>query len=128
MSAELDSLSAAMRTNVVPSTWQVRAFASQKLLGDWCADLGARVRFVRLWMRQGAPSCFTLPRLFFPQGFLTAVLQVCRPTQEPLDELPGVHTAVLACGAVWRMGSGFVAGGWLGCRMAHRDLLRILLT
>lgn len=43
---------------------------------------------MRSWSLNGQPSCFWLPGFFFPQGFLTGVLQNhSRKYQLPIDAL-----------------------------------------
>lgn len=42
------------------------------------------------WLKNGTPNAYWMPGLFFPQGFLTAVLQshARQPGKEiPIDEL-----------------------------------------
>merc|ERR1719443_2373314 len=47
-----------------------------------------RVEFLRGWIEQGAPSGYWINAFFFPQGFLTAVLQgYSRKNQVPVDVL-----------------------------------------
>ena len=50
-------------------------FASLKSLGAWCVDLSKRVEFFREWLVGEKVKSYLLPAFFFPQGFLTAVLQ-----------------------------------------------------
>jgi len=43
---------------------------------------------MRNWLTQGRPSCFSLPAFFFPQGFMTGVLQMhARRYAIPIDSL-----------------------------------------
>lgn len=43
---------------------------------------------MRKWLTDGQPPCFWLPGFFFPQGFLTGVLQVhARKYMIPIDTL-----------------------------------------
>ena len=75
MSSELEEAEAALVRGAVPAAWQRAAYPSLKPLGSWLKDLEQRVAFVRRWLRRGAPRCFVLPALFFPQGLLTGLLQ-----------------------------------------------------
>ena len=60
----------------MPYLWSNVAYPSLKPLASWVADLLSRVRFVRLWLEDGQPRVFDLPAFYFPQGFMTAVLQL----------------------------------------------------
>ncbi|CAM9656208.1 unnamed protein product [Ascophyllum nodosum] len=75
MSPELEKVYNNFLINQVPQDWRRRGFASLKPLGSWMKDLRWRVRFFGLWLEHGNPYAFSLPAFFFPQGFLTAVLQ-----------------------------------------------------
>lgn len=75
MSADLDALYTSFLNNQVPGLWEKVSFASLKTLGSWFSDLIFRVAFMRIWLKNGEPSCFPLPVFFFPQGFMTASLQ-----------------------------------------------------
>ena len=55
----------------VPGLWTKVSFASLKTLSSWVKDLIYRVEFLRVWLKQGQPACFSLPVFFFPQGFMT---------------------------------------------------------
>ena len=59
-----------------------------KPLASWIKDLLARVAFMRNWLTNGQPACFNLPAFFFPQGFMTGVLQMhARRYAIPIDTL-----------------------------------------
>jgi dynein heavy chain len=76
MSQELDTVSACLRQNSVPHVWHALAYPSRKSLGNWVVDLQQRVSFIRAWSTMiSHPPCFWLSYFFFPQGFLTGVLQ-----------------------------------------------------
>ncbi|GBF88264.1 dynein heavy chain axonemal protein, partial [Raphidocelis subcapitata] len=88
MSAELEGMYGALLNNQVPELWARAAYPSLKPLGSWVADYAKRVAFVRGWLTKGEPTCFWLPGLFFPQGFLTGVLQAhARKYAIPIDTL-----------------------------------------
>jgi hypothetical protein len=72
----------------VPQTWAKVAYPCLKPLGSWFQDYLRRVSFMRTWLTERQPSCFWLPGFFFPQGFLTGVLQVhARKYTIPIDTL-----------------------------------------
>jgi dynein heavy chain len=62
--------------NMVPIGWEKAAYPSLKPLASWVEDLILRVDFMNKWLTQGAPPAFWVSGFFFPQGFMTAVLQV----------------------------------------------------
>ncbi|CAM9200123.1 unnamed protein product, partial [Sphacelaria rigidula] len=75
MTPELDKVYINFLINQVPDQWRRRGFASLKPLGSWIKELRWRVRFFELWLERGNPYAYALPAFFFPQGFLTAILQ-----------------------------------------------------
>ena len=75
MSEDLDQMYKSMLINKVPLLWEEHAYPSLMSLGNWVLDLKNRVDFVRAWLKEGAPQAYWLAAFFFPQGFLTAVLQ-----------------------------------------------------
>ncbi|XP_071789676.1 dynein axonemal heavy chain 6-like isoform X2 [Asterias amurensis] len=101
MSETLEEMYKALLHHRVPRTWQQAAYESCKPLASWVVDLQCRVDFFTKWtdlvteakerklkgqnqpvidladldtLRE-QPRSFWLPGFFFPQGFLTAVLQ-----------------------------------------------------
>ncbi|KAI8465887.1 MAG: dynein heavy chain 7 [Monoraphidium minutum] len=88
MSGELEAMYYSLLNNKVPELWARAAYPSLKPLGSWVADYAERVAFMREWMTDGAPACYWLPGLFFPQGFMTGVLQAhARKYAVPIDTL-----------------------------------------
>ena len=86
MSQELDSMYSSLLNNKVPEMWQKAAYPSLKALASWVKDLKERIAFLRDWTQNGSPNCYWLSGLFFPQGFLTGVLQThARRYQIPID-------------------------------------------
>ena len=61
--------------NRVPDNWKKVAYPSLKPLGSWMQDLKLRVGFLRDWLTEGAVNSYWMSSFFFPQGFLTGVLQ-----------------------------------------------------
>eukprot|EP00762_Andalucia_godoyi_P001076 ANDGO_01965.mRNA.1 Dynein-1-beta heavy chain len=88
LSAELDMVVQSLLNNQVPKMWASVAYPSLKGLAAWVKDLVARVEFVRNWLVRGQPNAFWMSGLFFPQGFLTGVLQShARKYKLPIDSL-----------------------------------------
>lgn len=75
MSSELDSMYLSMLNQQVPGNWERVAYPSLKPLMSWFRDLLERVDFMDQWLVQGQPPCFWISGFFFPQGFMTGVLQ-----------------------------------------------------
>jgi dynein heavy chain len=46
-----------------------------KPLASWVVDLEERLAFVKKWIDHGHPSVFWISGFFFPQAFMTGVLQ-----------------------------------------------------
>ncbi|CCI45148.1 unnamed protein product [Albugo candida] len=88
MSPELETTATCIFNQKVPPQWEKKAYPSLKALGGWFQDFLARIRFLATWIECGSPICFWLPGLFFPQGFLTGVLQNhARQSKVPIDSL-----------------------------------------
>eukprot|EP00002_Diphylleia_rotans_P007300 TRINITY_DN1682_c0_g1_i3.p1 TRINITY_DN1682_c0_g1~~TRINITY_DN1682_c0_g1_i3.p1 ORF type:complete len:1955 (-),score=398.96 TRINITY_DN1682_c0_g1_i3:368-6232(-) len=75
MSSDLEAMFNSLYTNKVPDMWTKVSYLSLKPLAAWMSDLKKRVTFVSSWLKNGHPISFWLSGLFFPQGFLTGVLQ-----------------------------------------------------
>jgi dynein heavy chain len=75
MSAQLEAVYQAFLLGRVPEAWHVGSYLSRKPLASWLDDTINRIEFLRDWNDNGAPSSFWLSGFFFPQGFLTGVLQ-----------------------------------------------------
>eukprot|EP00164_Ancoracysta_twista_P004479 GFYU01006044.1.p1 GENE.GFYU01006044.1~~GFYU01006044.1.p1 ORF type:complete len:643 (-),score=209.30 GFYU01006044.1:95-2023(-) len=88
MSSELEMMYGSFLNNQVPALWAAVAYPSLKPLASWVEDLKLRVEFMRTWLSEGLPASFWLSGFFFPQGFLTGVLQTfARKYQTPIDSL-----------------------------------------
>jgi dynein heavy chain len=88
MSNDLDMMYQAILNNAVPSLWRDAGYPSLKPLAAWFHDLKERVNFLRKWLANGRPEAYWLSSFFFPQGFLTAVLQsYARKYGVPIDTL-----------------------------------------
>ncbi|XP_070181014.1 dynein axonemal heavy chain 6-like [Littorina saxatilis] len=103
MSDQLEEAYNALFRQEIPAHWKAAAYESNKPLGSWVKDLDQRVDFFSSWAEilcrtierqfrqvtrqvgqpevetdepmRTQPNSFWLPGFFFPQGFLTAVLQ-----------------------------------------------------
>jgi dynein heavy chain len=88
MSQELDEMYLAFQNNVLPGLWRKVSFASLKPLASWFKDMINRVEFMRNWLDGKAPFSYWMSGFYFPQGFLTGVLQAhSRLYKIPIDTL-----------------------------------------
>jgi dynein heavy chain len=88
MSSDLELVFSSLLVNAVPKQWADYAYPSLKSLSSWVVDLISRVDFVREWSVKGEPISFWIAGFFFPQGFLTGVLQNhARKYKIPIDSL-----------------------------------------
>ncbi|EGR30998.1 hypothetical protein IMG5_119660 [Ichthyophthirius multifiliis] len=88
MSFELDQTYYSLLNNQVPNIWQKVAYPSLKPLASWIIDLKERVSFIQKWLVDGYTVCYWISGLFFPQGFITGVLQThSRQHQIAIDRL-----------------------------------------
>ncbi|KAF5891833.1 dynein heavy chain 6, axonemal, partial [Clarias magur] len=88
MSEEMELIYNSFLNNQVPEYWANSAYPSLKPLGSWVRDLALRTSFICSWITRGQPKSFWVSGFFFPQGFLTGVLQNhARKYNLPIDEL-----------------------------------------
>ncbi|XP_041838798.1 dynein heavy chain 6, axonemal [Melanotaenia boesemani] len=88
MSEEMDQIYTSFLNNQVPTHWTNSAYPSLKPLASWVRDLTLRTSFIQAWITRGQPKSFWISGFFFPQGFLTGVLQNhARHYNLPIDEL-----------------------------------------
>ncbi|KAE8301074.1 Dynein heavy chain 6, axonemal Axonemal beta dynein heavy chain 6 Ciliary dynein heavy chain 6 [Larimichthys crocea] len=88
MSEEMDRIYTSFLNNQVPTHWTNSAYPSLKPLSSWVRDLVLRTSFIQTWITRGQPKSFWISGFFFPQGFLTGVLQNhARHYNLPIDEL-----------------------------------------
>mmetsp|Transcript_33441 Transcript_33441/g.54338 ORF Transcript_33441/g.54338 Transcript_33441/m.54338 type:complete len:762 (+) Transcript_33441:1-2286(+) len=86
MSSELETIFNCFMLNRVPDLWAL--YPCLKPLGSWYNDMETRLRFMRGWLEKGPPKAYWIPGFFFPQGFMTSVLQrFARKTKIPIDTL-----------------------------------------
>ena len=78
----------AFQNNVLPGIWRKVSYASLKPLASWFKDMLERVSFIRSWLMEKAPLSYWMSGFYFPQGFLTGVLQThSRLYKIPIDTL-----------------------------------------
>lgn len=88
MSQELDSMYYSLLNNQVPKNWEDVSYLSLKPLASWLRDMKERVAFMYAWLTHGSPNAYWISGFFFPQGFLTGVLQThARKYKIPIDQL-----------------------------------------
>lgn len=88
MTEELEQAYFAILNNQVPKSWTKLAYPSLRNLAGWNSDLLLRVDFFRKWYLEGKPNSYWLSAFYFPQGFLTSVLQhYSRATKIAIDKL-----------------------------------------
>lgn len=75
MTDDLEAIGKGLFVNAVPEGWASVGFLSMKPLTAWFSDLNMRIDFFKKWYDAGHPISFWISGLFFPQAFLTAVMQ-----------------------------------------------------
>ena len=108
MTGELEQMYTDFLNNKVPGLWEKVAYPSLKPLGGWI-DYHRRIDFMRTWLTKGNPKSYWLSGFFFPQGFMTGVLQEhARKYQQPIDALELQFSGVGGQGG----GRGHHGGAW----------------
>ncbi|CAD8108771.1 unnamed protein product [Paramecium sonneborni] len=88
ISSELDEMYLAFLNNSIPPNWMKQSYSTLKPLSSWFKDLIARVNFIRSWMEKDFIPAYWMSGLFYPQGFLTGVLQThSRKYKIPINKL-----------------------------------------
>lgn len=88
MGNELDKMYVCFQNGQVPANWAAAAYPSLKPLMSWFRDLLERVEFMKAWLTGGHPMTYWISGFFFPQGFMTGVLQTfARKHQVAIDQL-----------------------------------------
>lgn len=77
MSEELEDIGKSLLNNLVPTPWTSGGvgFLSLKPLSSWIWDVLDRYKFINDWVETGKPPIFWISGFFFPQAFLTGILQ-----------------------------------------------------
>lgn len=90
MTEKMEQLMDAIFLDKVPATWAKLAFPSTRGLGSWLDNLKHRLDQLNFWKEDPSrvPPVVFLNRLFNPQSFLTAIMQVFgREKQQELNRL-----------------------------------------
>merc|ERR1719235_2112207 len=88
MTEDLEAIGKGLYMNIVPDGWASVSFLSLMPLTSWMKDLNKRCAFMKKWADFDNPISFWISGLFFPQAFLTAVLQnFARAQQIAIDRL-----------------------------------------
>jgi dynein heavy chain, axonemal len=88
MSQELEGMYNSFVLRRVPQNWAFYGYLSLKPLDSWFDDFLKRIKFMNSWVTDGHLPCYWVSSFYFPQGFMTAVLQTyARKTMTPIDEL-----------------------------------------
>ncbi|CAD7077293.1 unnamed protein product [Hermetia illucens] len=88
MSEELENIFKALISNLVPAKWSSKGFLSIKFLSNWVFDFQRRIDYIQTWQRSGLPRSSWLSGVYFPQSFLTGILQThARKHNLPIDSL-----------------------------------------
>ena len=96
MTEAMEDLAEALTINQVPgrnpyhkTSWEGKAWSSQKTLGPWFTDMLLHVDQLAAWAAEVVrPVSLWLPGLFNPMAYLTAIMQVvARRNTYPLDEM-----------------------------------------
>eukprot|EP00658_Telonema_sp_P-2_P085426 TRINITY_DN9734_c0_g1_i8.p1 TRINITY_DN9734_c0_g1~~TRINITY_DN9734_c0_g1_i8.p1 ORF type:complete len:838 (-),score=245.66 TRINITY_DN9734_c0_g1_i8:401-2914(-) len=88
MSGKLEAMYGSLLIGKVPDLWHAGSYLSLKPLASWMEDTLARIEFFRDWNDNGLPASFWISGFFFPQGFLTGVLQThSRSNKMPIDDI-----------------------------------------
>jgi len=84
----LEDMHNAFLIQKLPPMWDAVSYPCLKPLNSWVTDYLARIEFMSKWLLSGPPTSFWVPCFFFPQGFMTAGMQVhARKTRIPIDTL-----------------------------------------
>uniref|UniRef100_A0A336LHG4 CSON012522 protein n=1 Tax=Culicoides sonorensis TaxID=179676 RepID=A0A336LHG4_CULSO len=88
MSESLEAILGSFLQNQVPELWNKKGFLSTKCLASWTIDLKLRVDYIQTWINDGLPISNWICGLFFPQSFVTGILQThARSNNFPIDAL-----------------------------------------
>lgn len=92
MSLELEDISSDLLLGRVPQKWKQFSYPSAKTLAGYTENLLQRVNYIKLWIDQGTPQVFWFPAMFYPQAYLTAILQNhSRRFSIKMEELKFMH-------------------------------------
>ena len=87
MTAPIEEAFNSIMDGKVPSEWTAKAYPTCYPLMEWVDNLCKRIEFIKSWSIE-KPKIFWFSGLFFPQGFLTGLLQnFARKYKVPIDEV-----------------------------------------
>lgn len=88
MSIELENMLNCLMRQKVPENWEKVSYLSLKPISSWFDDFIKRIDFFKNWMLFGVMKSYWISAFFFPQGFMTAMLQThSRDKQIAIDSL-----------------------------------------
>lgn len=88
MSSDLENMAESLTKNLIPQNWARRSYPSLKPLSGYFKDLLQRLKVLQDWIDFGQPVVYWLSGFYFPQSFLTGVLQnYARAKTIPIDQL-----------------------------------------
>jgi len=90
MTQDLDDMFSSELNNQVPAVWTKGGvgYPSLKPMSSWYDDMILRFTFFADWIKNGLPISYWVSSFYFPQGFLTSVLQgYSRSNVIPVDQL-----------------------------------------
>jgi len=95
MSQPLEEMHNKLTYQKVPLQWENAGYPCLKPLTSWVEDFLERLKFCHRWLTTGPPCSYWISGFFFPQGFITSVLQVhVRKNSIPIDALKMRNTLV----------------------------------
>ena len=74
--------------------WEDAGYPCLKPLRSWIEDFFLRITTLQSWVYEGPKASYWLSGLFFPQGFLTSVLQMYARDNSVAIDLLGFTTEV----------------------------------
>ncbi|KAK3590847.1 hypothetical protein CHS0354_024585 [Potamilus streckersoni] len=89
ITADMEDLGNSLFLDVVPASWEKKAYPSLYGLTAWYADLIQRIKELETWTSDfQLPAAVWLAGFFNPQSFLTAIMQqMARKNEWPLDRM-----------------------------------------
>ena len=89
ITAEMEDLSNSLYLDIVPESWDKRAYPSLYGLSIWFGDMLQRIKELDTWSTDFIlPAAVWLAGFFNPQSFLTAIMQqMARKNEWPLDRM-----------------------------------------
>ncbi len=75
LSEQLESVYNSLLIQEVPAMWLKHSYPSLKPLGSYIRDFCLRLQTFEQWIEEGPPHVFWISGFYFPQSFLTGILQ-----------------------------------------------------